>query len=292
MVLPALVVLGLVAVVAVAATGSTPIRSKASRPPSDTLLDAVLTLGMLGVLVSAVMVAYGLTQRQAIAREMASGRYRRTSLTMFLGFAIVFALATYWRLRTWRPTPVDGEEEVVIGPGRTPPTQPGAADSAYTPSISWITVALVGVLVLVAVVAYVASLRRARTDREPAELLVEDLASALDDALDDIRSEADPRRAVIAAYARLERVLASHGLARLASETADEYVARVLNNLAIDSGAVERLTQLFAEAKFSQHRVDAAMKDEAIAALVAVRDELRLLAAQEVASTAPQAVGA
>ena len=33
--------------------------------------------------------------------------------------------------------------------------------------------------------------------------------SLLDDALDDLRAEADPRRAIIAAYARLERVLAA-----------------------------------------------------------------------------------
>ena len=41
----------------------------------------------------------------------------------------------------------------------------------------------------------------------------------------------------------------------------------------------ESLVDLFVRAKFSQHEVDAGMKDEAIAALEHVRDELRAAAA-------------
>ena len=104
---------------------------------------------------------------------------------------------------------------------------------------------------------------------------MEQLAVVLDETLDDLRAEADPRRAIIAAYARLERVLAANGVARRASETADEYLPRVLDDLELDSGAVERLTALFTRAKFSQHEVDTAMKEEAIGALEQVRDELR-----------------
>jgi hypothetical protein len=51
-----------------------------------------------------------------------------------------------------------------------------------------------------------------------------------------------------------------------------------LNDLALDPATVARLTRLFKEAKFSHHRVDAAMKEEAIDALESVRDELRLVA--------------
>ncbi len=62
----------------------------------------------------------------------------------------------------------------------------------------------------------------------------------------------------------------------IAAETSDEYLSRVLRDLELDSGAVERLTRLFTRAKFSQHDVDIAMKEEAIGALEQVRDELRL----------------
>ena len=52
------------------------------------------------------------------------------------------------------------------------------------------------------------------------------LRAVLDDAIDDVLAEADPRRAVIAAWARLERVLARHGLPRRDSEAPFEYAAR------------------------------------------------------------------
>ena len=130
-------------------------------------------------------------------------------------------------------------------------------------------------LVLTAVIAYLVAERRARRQRQPRAELAEELAAALDDALDDLRAETDPRRAVIAAYARLERVLASSGIARQSAETSDEYLARVLRELALGSNAITRLTSLFTQAKFSQHEVDTAMKEEAIDSLERVRDELR-----------------
>jgi hypothetical protein len=42
--------------------------------------------------------------------------------------------------------------------------------------------------------------------------------------------------------------------------------------------AVQRLTALFERAKFSTHEIDGRMKNDAINALVAVRDELRAVA--------------
>jgi len=80
---------------------------------------------------------------------------------------------------------------------------------------------------------------------------------------------------VIAAYARLERVLAAHGEPRRESDTPEEHLARVLGRLDVDRRATRRLVDLFVRAEFSPHVVDAAMKDEAIDALVRVRDELR-----------------
>ena len=79
----------------------------------------------------------------------------------------------------------------------------------------------------------------------------------LDDTLDDLRAEADPRRAVIAAYARLERVLAANGVARRTSETPDEYLVRVLGDLELRAGCDRTPDELFEQAKFSHHEVDA-----------------------------------
>jgi len=276
-VLPALVVLALVAVVAIASTGSTPGGSDSTRPPSETLLDTFFTLGILAVLAGGALLVYGLTQRKAIAREVASGRYPRTTILPFLAFVAVLLGLWYWRLNDWNPSAPEEETDFAF-PGPTPtPTTPDSEQSAsYEPSVSWIPIAVVVGLVVAGVVAYVVAERRAQRARRSGEDLAERLAAVLDDTLDDLRAEADPRRAIIAAYARLERVLAANGVPRRAAETSDEYLPRVLHDLALDSGAVERLTALFTRAKFSQHDVDTAMKEEAIGALEQVRDELRL----------------
>ena len=60
------------------------------------------------------------------------------------------------------------------------------------------------------------------------------LADVLDETLDDLRAETDPRRAVIAAYARMERALAAYGLPRRPSEAPDEYLQRIFADLEVE----------------------------------------------------------
>jgi hypothetical protein len=274
--LPALLVLALVAIVAIAATGSTPESGGETRPPSESLLDAIFSLGLVAVALGGVLLLYGLMQRQAIARELAFGRYPRTGLIAWLVFVGLFTAFTYWRMTEWEFSERGSEEgDAIFTPGEGAPAVPERSETAYEPSLSWIAIALVVGLMLAAAFAYVVAERRARHGRRSETVLAAELAVVLDETLDDLRAEADPRRAIIAAYARLERVLAANGVPRGVSETPAEYVPRVLHDLELDSGAVERLTVLFTRAKFSQHEVHTAMKEEAIGALGQVRDELR-----------------
>jgi Domain of unknown function (DUF4129) len=117
--------------------------------------------------------------------------------------------------------------------------------------------------------------------RRPLEPLPagESVADALSDvaaaSIDDLRREGDPRRAVIAAYANMERVLAQHGLPRLRAEAPFEYLGRILRQLEVSESSVHRLTELFEYAKFSTHEIDADMKEQAIDAFAALRDELK-----------------
>jgi hypothetical protein len=74
-------------------------------------------------------------------------------------------------------------------------------------------------------------------------------------------------------------VLAAHGLPRRPSDAPLEYLRRVLHDLDVGPDAVQRLTSLFERAKFSAHEVGPEMKEQAIAALETVQDELRLAAA-------------
>ena len=200
-----------------------------------------------------------------------------------------YSSSNIFKASGFKEIPGKVEEGDFAFPGLQPvPTTPEQEPLLpYEPSISWLPIAVVVGLVVAGIVAYVVSERRAQRGRPSDEALAEQLAVVLDETLDDLRAEADARRAIIAAYARLERVLAANGVPRRAAETSDEYLPRVLDDLALDSRAVGRLTTLFTRAKFSRHDVDTAMKEEAIGALEQVRDELRL--AQERPQSAPDA---
>jgi hypothetical protein len=137
-----------------------------------------------------------------------------------------------------------------------------------------LALSFVGLVLIGGTVVYL-RVRRRQDDLGLTGSVEEDLAQTLDTTIDDLRRERDARRAVIAAYANMERVLASHGLARQRAEAPFEYLARVLSGLDVRESAVRALTQLFEYAKFSAHEIDSAMKEEAIAALVDVRDDLR-----------------
>lgn len=275
--LPALVVVGLVAIVAVASRGSTPGGSDATRPPSETLFDVLFSIGLVGVVIGGVLLLYGLSQRRAIAQEMATRKYRRTGILAFLLFFALFTGVTAWRMNEWtRPEQPDEAEPDPGGTGLPGPTLPPEAEASYEPTVSWVTLTLVAALIVGAIVAFVVSERRSRRGRTPGPgVLAEQLAAVFDDTLDDLRAEADPRRAIIATYARAERVLGANGIARRPSETSGEYLERVLRDLELEGAAIGRLTDLFTRAKFSHHDVDTTMKEEAIGALEDVRDELR-----------------
>jgi hypothetical protein len=137
--------------------------------------------------------------------------------------------------------------------------------------VVWIALALA----FLAVAVFVVLRRRGAEEIEAEEPNVaDDVAASIGDAIDDLEREGDPRRAVIAAYARMEGVLGRHGLRRRPSDTPIEYLRRVLLELTTSGGAVERLTSLFERAKFSDHEVTLAMKGDAIAALRGIRDGL------------------
>jgi len=78
---------------------------------------------------------------------------------------------------------------------------------------------------------------------------------AVDAALEPLREPADPRAAVIEAYARMEHVLAGRALGRRASEAPREYLRRVLAERGAPAASLTTLTELFEEARFSRHPI-------------------------------------
>jgi hypothetical protein len=271
-----LAVLLLVGIVAVAATGSTSVGTGEGRRPSEILLDTFFTLVLLMFIPAAAIFVYGLTQRKDIAREMASGRYRRTGIGTFLVFLLVFSAVVYFRVEGWNPVfGGQGPGGVFGRDGAAEPPDVAPAVESYRAEFTWIPVVIVLALAAAGIVAYVLASRRRRDLAVAEERVADDVADMLEDSLDDLRAEPDARRAVIAAYARLEQALAAAGLPRHRPETAEEYVARILDRLEVAGPPVRTLTDLFTTAKFSHHDVDGAMKEAAIAALEEIRDELR-----------------
>jgi Domain of unknown function (DUF4129) len=272
--MPALLVLGLVGFVAIASTGSSSAGTSEARKPSEVLLDIFFSFALVAFIPAAAMLVWGLMQRREIAAGIASGRFgRRRSLVSFLAVAAALGAVAYWRIRDPRFQEGEQLEDVIVPRGAPTPAVGEDEATQYQAEFAWIPVFVVVVLAALGLAAYHLSNRRRRgaTGAETVALVV---AEVLDDTLD-LRAERDPRKAVIAAYARLERALAAHGSARKAAETPDEYLERILPRLAVGRSSIRRLTDLFTWAKFSPHEVDPKMKKEAIEALEQVRDELR-----------------
>jgi len=105
---------------------------------------------------------------------------------------------------------------------------------------------------------------------------------AVEAALEPLRDPADARAAVIAAYARMEEVLAERELGRRTPEAPREYLARILREGGMPERSLTTLTALFEEARFSRHPVSSFASGHALIALENARDAL---AARDVAVT-------
>ena len=275
--LPAVAILALAAVVAVAARGSTPGGTSDRRGPADLVLDTLLTLTLLLFVLAIAFLVYAFIHRKEVGRLRLPERTRPSAVTSLLLFFMVVGVLALLQIRGFFD-----DDEAEGQPGGAGATGAGAMppDPGYEPRLAWIPLIVVGALAAIAYVAFTVAARRRSAER-PGYSVAATLADVLDDSLDDLRAEADPRRAVIAAYARLEKVLAAHGLPRRSPETPEEFLARILPELDVDASSIRHLTDLFVWAKYSHHEVRPAMKEEAIAALTTARDDLRAAAAKE-----------
>ena len=151
---------------------------------------------------------------------------------------------------------------------------PADASANRTTPSPWL---LLGFVVGAGVATVAFSATRARQpaiDREPLEELLAKVVDVVDDSIRDIESEPDARRAIIRAYARMERALARSGVPRRPSETPFEYIERVLRHLMVPDDPARSLTELFEVARFSDRPIDPPMKQRAIDCLLDIRSGL------------------
>jgi Domain of unknown function (DUF4129) len=176
-------------------------------------------------------------------------------------------------------------------PGRGDPTavpaapDPFALGTATGPGIP-MRVFLVVAAVIGAglVIWYAAGLvrlphRSRDTGREDAEIETApaDVRRTVADIVDEVLVQIErgqTRDSIIACWIRLEEVAAGVGIARRPSETAGELTERVLAAQRVDADALTRLADLYREARFSTHDLDASARIEARSALEDIRRDL------------------
>jgi Domain of unknown function (DUF4129) len=273
-VIGAVALLGLLAAVGLASRAHTPAGGSGSGRALDTdiLLEyALVVVAAAAVVILPVAIWMFVAGRKEEEESLLPAR-RNWMLSLFLTMTVLAVLAGF--VLSGRLLHHHG-----LHPGRATlnPLASLAGRGARAKEavrFDWMPVIVVGSLTAAGLAAALVALRRRREPPRPRRVS-EQLVLALERTLEDLRAEPDPRRAVIAAYAQMERALADASLPRAPSEAPREYLQRVLPGVGAGAGSVERLTALFERAKFSPHAIDAAMKEEAIVALETLRDELR-----------------
>ncbi|WP_052397109.1 DUF4129 domain-containing protein [Streptomyces sp. NRRL F-5123] len=111
----------------------------------------------------------------------------------------------------------------------------------------------------------------------------EALAEAVDSGRRALLGDGDPRAAVIACYAAMERSLAGSGVARRASDSPQDLLERAAGSGLLGGPHAADLTALFREARYSTHPMDTTHRDRAAAALDAIAAQLAEAAARAAA---------
>jgi len=164
-----------------------------------------------------------------------------------------------------------------LGRGRPGAIAGGAhAGNAGQPGgFDWLALALATtILATVGLLFVILARSKARAVR-PKAMPEEALSRALDEGRSALTSDLEPRRAVILAYAAMERSLAEQGVARRFYEAPFEYMGRVLGQARVSGQWVHRLTDLFELAKFSHHPIHTGMREDALDAVDNIQAELR-----------------
>jgi hypothetical protein len=229
----------------------------------------------VGVVASGAVVATALwpppRRRRGLEREPIMP-VRAGPLTVALAFLVPLAIVAIFAAsashRRSRQTPsLPGIHD--IRPARSTPSDAqtrGGADAAAALAAG-LAIGLLGLLVVVAIGRH----GRPRGLPDHARLVV---GAGARDALAAMAIPADPRAAVLVAYARMEAAFAEAGLMRRASEAPREYLRRITERLGVSRGPTAELTGLFERARFSVHTIDEAMRRSALHALEHIAHDL------------------
>jgi hypothetical protein len=223
-------------------------------------------LALLGGSLFVYAQVYRLRERDVEAGK----RIKRNRRRLAIAFAVFLAVEAY-ALRTghrpWgflhlhNPFSGGGARSHGIAARRVP----RPSHTAIT-GTDWTAIVVIWVLLVAAGVILLLRFRRARGELRPRPLPPETDGTG-EPEVARLRRERDPRRAVIAAYAAMERLMARDGIPRGAHEAPMEYLGRVTLRGHHGVAAVHRITALFQRARFSGRPVDEEMRGRAIDAI-------------------------
>jgi hypothetical protein len=263
------------AVVAAAARGplsrSTPIDASSASAPVTALSFLLLGAGIVALTALGILV-FRQRRRKNDPEDRASEPPEISWIWKVVAILAPFALGAALILAA-----VTGSKKLPVAPnlsgglgggfgvasGRAAPATGGRTGFVLPAWLPWTILGIVLVAILAGVAVLV--LRRGRAPADAPEPAAAD--QAVQAAIAALEADADPRGAVIAAYAAMQRTLAAHGLVRSPSEAPREFLRRVLvANRAAEEDA-GTLTGLFEEARFSTHPISERTRERALSAL-------------------------
>ena len=221
------------------------------------------------------------------------GRPSWRVLLIALGVIVAWLLIATMLARLWAPHEVASSgptpSPIAPPPGQTTASRPPQHPRTDSGNMYGLLLASTIAMLVVLVTGTVIMARRQRRPaapgvvagghpRSPAPALPsESLARAAELGLAEMADlSRDPREAIIACYAAMERELANvPGAAPQAFDTATEVLARAVRQHALQADNAMQLVTLFAEARFSPHIMNEGHRDVAVRVLRVVRDELR-----------------
>jgi hypothetical protein len=193
------------------------------------------------------------------------------TLAVLASVAVLVApLAILFTSRTRPRTAAQAHPGALASGGGVPPRLPATAHGSPWPLIAGMLIALA---LLVALTAWSRHARRhpARPPRDQARLALRESLAAGRAALAGPR---DPRAAIIACYAAMERGFAAAGSAPAAADTPAEVLARATGAGLVRSGSAVRMAGLFRRARYSSEPMTSADSAAAAAALDQMQADL------------------
>jgi hypothetical protein len=193
------------------------------------------------------------------------------TLAVLASVAVLVApLAILLTLRTRPRTAAQAHPGALASGGAAPPRLPATAHGSPWPLIAGMLIALA---LLVALTAWSRHARRhsARPPGDQARLALGESLAAGRAALAGPR---DPRAAIIACYAAMERGFAAAGSAPAAADTPAEVLARATGAGLVRSGSAVRMAGLFRRARYSSEPMTSADSAAAAAALDQMQADL------------------